>query len=328
MPEHIPVLVEEILAHFKPKNTDTLLDATLGLGGHAKAFLIAGGAQVVGFDADQAALAEAKRRLQEFGSQVTYVHDNFANIQKALTEHSSGQTFTHVLFDLGIGSHQLSDEARGFSFQGAGPLTMLYGTPSELPDSSIEEVNVLTRRLGRYPDVIDIIQLLSPDALAHLIRTYGEERFAGRIARVIHEQAKTITDAQELADLIKKAVPGRYEHGRIHPATRTFQALRIAVNRELEVISSALPQALDILVPGGMLAVISFHSLEDRIVKHFFKDKAKVCVCPPEQLKCTCERKPKVTIVTKRPIEATEEEIKQNPRSRSAKLRIAIKQKE
>ncbi|HSX24713.1 MAG TPA: 16S rRNA (cytosine(1402)-N(4))-methyltransferase RsmH [Candidatus Andersenbacteria bacterium] len=321
MSEHIPVLLKEVIELLEPKAGDTLLDGTLGHGGHARAFLekAGEGSNVIGIDADEAALAQAKEELQEFGDRVTYIHGNFYSIPDAHVQ--------AALFDLGIGSHQLADEERGFSFSSEGPLDMRYGDHEHLPDSWIPQLNDLAQQLHRYPNADDIVNKLAPLALSEVIRRYGEERYAGVLANSIVD-ARPIKDAKHLRDVIVNAVPKSYEHGRIHPATRTFQALRIAVNRELEVLEAALPKAVEIMEDGGVLAVISFHSLEDRIVKNYFREQAKSCICPPEQVVCTCNHPPTLTILTKKPIVASEEEIVKNPRARSAKLRGAKKIKQ
>lgn len=318
MSEHIPVLVEEVMKLLDPKPGDVLLDGTLGHGGHARAFLerAGEGSRVIGIDADEAALAEAKKNLAEYGDRVTYVQGNFYNIPH--------ETVQKELFDIGIGSHQLADTKRGFSFTAGGELDMQFGPHEELPDAKVEAVNTLTRTLGRYPNASDLVNHLSPMGIVDVLRTYGEERYAGVIANAIVD-ARPIADAAQLADVVAKAVPKSYEHGRIHPATRTFQALRIAVNRELEVLAAALPKAVEALEKDGVLAVISFHSLEDRIVKQFFKEQSASCICPPNQPVCTCDHPPTLTILTKKPIGASEDEIANNPRARSAKLRGAKK---
>jgi 16S rRNA (cytosine1402-N4)-methyltransferase len=231
--------------------------------------------------------------------------------------------FSHVLFDLGIGSHQLADESRGFSFTATENLSMRYGA-GELPPANITSLNVLADRLGHLPDVTEIIAGLREDELAEVIYVYGEERYSRRIAAAIKAQPLATT-SQALAASIVAALPSSYERGRIHPATRTFQALRLAVNRELEALSAALPVAVKLLAPQGKIAVISFHSLEDRIVKYFFRDQAKDCVCPPEQPECTCAAKASLKILTKHPVRAGNDEITKNPRARSAKLRVAEK---
>jgi len=326
-PEHIPVLTAELLSIWQAAEGDRLLDATLGLGGHARAFLEATATGTVfGIDADPAAAQEAKQRLASFGERVTYCIADFNHLKDSV--HGGGildqQGFTHVLFDLGLGSHQLADPKRGFSFASDGPLQMRYRADSDPPASSMKALRDLERRLQRLPDAIDIIRGLSADDLSHLIRVYGEERYARRIAAALKENLQTGT-ARETADVVRSAVPAFYERGRIDPATRTFQALRIAVNRDLEALSAALPQAFDVLLPGGTLSVISFHSLEDRIVKQFMRAMTAVCICPPEQPQCTCTRSPRAELVARRPIRPSPSEILHNPRARSAKLRALRK---
>lgn len=337
MSTHVPVLLKEVLSAFAPQQGDTLLDATLGLGGHAKAYLDAApDTCVIGFDADSSALDEARLRLAAYGERARYVHANFASLAQALVEHASDWSVRHILFDLGIGSHQIADDERGFSFTSSAPLHMKYGEITQLPPAQVEALNHLERRLAAYPDAVEIIRLLSGDELAEVIRKYGEERYARRIANAIASADPKPTTAKELAEAIVQAVPSNYGYGprkaarplrgkRIHPATRTFQALRLAVNRELEVLESALPQAEEIVAPGGKIAVISFHSLEDRIVKHFFRKAARDCICPPEQPQCTCSKRASLAVVTRRPITPSDEELAANPRARSAKLRVASK---
>ncbi|MFH1353667.1 MAG: 16S rRNA (cytosine(1402)-N(4))-methyltransferase RsmH [bacterium] len=304
---HRPVLTEEILALFQLKSGGRLLDATLGHGGHTAAYLtVASGSTVVGLDADPRALNQAKQNLKQFGDRVTYLHANFANLQDSLT--GGGilpPKFSHILFDLGLGSHQLADTRRGFSFQSSGPLSMRYGELRHMPDSHLTAVNHLTERLGHYPDAIELIMGLTPEQLAELIRFYGEERYARRIAAAIKSAPGPLRDAAALAQVIASSTKTGYERGRIHSATRTFQALRLAVNRELEALEVVLPQAVDLLETKGVLAVISFHSLEDRIVKYFFRQHENL------------------EVLTKRPVTASQEEITNNPRARSAKLRAA-----
>jgi len=213
----------------------------------------------------------------------------------------------HILFDLGLGSHQLSDASRAFSFASPASLKVAYGELNSLPPARLQSLNALERHLGYPPDVADILSGLTAADLAELIRFYGEERYAQRVAQAL-KASLPIPDGRRLAQTVADALPSGYEHGRIHPATRTFQALRLAVNRELEVLEIALPQALELLKPGGVVAVISFHSLEDRIVKQFFR-----------------AHKAELEILTKKPVRAGESEVKKNPRSRSAKLRAAKK---
>lgn len=329
-PLHQPVLLEEVMNIFNPKSGDRLLDTTLGNGGHAKAYLerSAPAGKVVGLDADVDALAQAQAVLAEYKERVTYIHTNFSLLKDSLDgggiltrESGVPPLFNHVLFDLGIGSHQLADPVRGFSFSSPGTLSMRYGdTP--LPPSSLAFLNDLERRLGYAPDVEEMLRYLRPDELQHVLHSFGEERYAKQIANALKASPLPRT-ARQLAERIQSAVPAAYVHGRIHPATRTFQALRLGVNRELEALRVALPQAIEVVGPGGIVAVISFHSLEDRIVKQFLREAARICKCPAEQPECTCNRTPTVKLLTKRPIVPTEAEIKANPRARSAHLRAA-----
>lgn len=315
---HVPVLGEEILKLFSARPGDMLLDATLGQGGHAQMYLeaTAGSGTVVGIDADPKALAVAQKRLAKYGQRVQYVVANFSQLNDALKRggmveegDSSFKKMSpqHILFDLGIGSHQVADPERGFSFARGGPLTMAYGKLAKLPSALLPALNALEGHLGRLPDAADILQNLAETDLGELIKFYGEERYAKRVAQAIKRRLPIATAAQ-LSEIVRQALPAGYERGRLHPATRTFQALRLAVNRELEALASALPQALELLLPQGVLAVISFHSLEDRIVKQFFRS-----------------RKGELEILTKKPIRASEAEVKRNPRARSAKLRAARK---
>lgn len=312
---HVPVLVKEILEIFQPKAGDRLLDLTLGTGGHTRAYLAAAGpsATAVGLDADPVAIASAQQRLVKYAGQVTYYNANFAHLNNAVLgggivtgerSFKNQPPFTHILLDLGLGSHQLAQPERGFSFQSSGPLTMQYGPLSDLPPSQLPALDHLTKYLGRYPNAGDIINEMAEADIEKLLRLYGEERYVGRIAHALKKNPRPSTTAQAAARIVA-AVPANYEQGRIHPATRTFQALRLAVNRELEALAAALPQAVAWLSPAGILAVISFHSLEDRIVKHFLRQEKKL------------------EGITKKPIRASGEEIRSNPRARSAKLRAA-----
>lgn len=324
MTQHTPVLVKQVLEIFQPKPGDILLDATIGHGGHAKVYLDATSPEgkVVGVDADPKALEVARENLKEYESRVKFINANFHNVNDSILGGGIVQDsplFNHILFDLGIGSHQIGDPSRGFSFQSEGRLTMKYGD-SNLPPSKFKSLNRLEQRLGVTPDVQNIITNLSNEELHQIIFSLGEERLAGKVAAALKEEPLPTT-GQELADRISSALPAGYERGRIHPATRTFQALRLAVNRELEVLEKALPQAVNLLAPEGVLAVISFHSLEDRVVKQYFKQIAKGCICPPDSPTCVCGQTSKAAILTKKPIVADQSEIVENPRSRSAKLR-------
>ena len=322
---HEPVLLNEVIEQFQPQAGDWLLDCTLGHGGHSAAYLdSAPGTQVVGLDADATALAAAKSKLALYGDRVHYKEGTFAQLQDLVLAHSMGSGqggevlnspgqptgFSHVLFDLGIGSHQLADQTRGFSFASRGPLLMRYAGANQvqpaqqLPPAELASLNMLEARLGQPPEALDIIRQLSREELAEVLRHYGEEHRARPIAEAIKREARHIDTGHDVAAVIEELAPRR---GKIHPATKTFQALRLAVNRELETLAVALPQAVAVLKPEGRLAVISFHSLEDRLTKQFFR------------------REPRLTVLTKKPIVATRAEVSQNSRARSAKLRVAIK---
>lgn len=326
--DHTPVLLKTWLESMRPGKQARLLDGTLGLGGHTSAFLKEfSGSSAVGLEVDEAALHEAKQRTLELRDRITYLHRSYYGIKDFIT--GGGilfpPMFTHILLDLGIGSHQLADETRGFSFASSASTSMRFGEAQALPPARVEALNMLQGRLQRYPDVADILTGLREEELADIIYTYGEERLARRIARALKTAAKEIQTSEQLASVISEAVPGGYKHGRIHPATRTFQSLRLAVNRELEVLQASLPDLVALLAQGGKIAVISFHSLEDRIVKQYFKQESQDCICPSGQIPCVCGHKASLQLESRRPLRATEEEIEQNARSRSAKMRIAIK---
>ncbi|MBI4021945.1 MAG: 16S rRNA (cytosine(1402)-N(4))-methyltransferase RsmH [Candidatus Andersenbacteria bacterium] len=307
---HTPVLVHAVLKLFDPRPGSRLLDATLGTGGHTRAFLAAAPqSEIVALDADHAALEQARQELEPSAGRVTYIHANFAHLKDSVI--GGGilpPLFTHILFDLGLGSHQLADSERGYSFHTSGPLRMRYGLPALVP-AQLPLLNWLERRLGHQPEVADLIARLTAEQLTELIRHYGEERYARSIAQAI-KQPPPLRDAAALAERIVLSVPPRARHTRLHPATRTFLALRLAVNRELEALQCALPQAVSLLEPQGKVAVISFHSLEDRLVKHYFR-QAQVAGL--------------VTILTKKPLRPARREVTANPRARSAKLRAAVK---
>ena len=326
---HVPVLLDEVMSVFAPEANDRLLDATVGHGGHASAYLdqTSPTGLVVGLDADERALAFAKQRLERYGERFIGINANFANLKDSVTgggiHLEKPLLFHHILFDLGVGSHQLSDHERGFSFQSQGELTMLYGTPSSLPPAQVDCLNRLEKRLNRLPDVLDLIQYLHTEDLATVIYVYGEERYSRRIASALKDKSKVFTSPAQVAEAIEQAVPGDYRRGRIHAATRTFQAFRIAVNRELEVLSVALPQAVELLATDGVVAVISFHSLEDRIVKHYFRRESRDCICPPQVMECNCGHRATLDPVTRKPLTPQPKEVSANPRARSAKLRAA-----
>jgi 16S rRNA (cytosine1402-N4)-methyltransferase len=301
---HKSVLLQEIIEALQPHSGGIYIDATVGAGGHATALLKASApdGQLFGLDQDQSALEIATRQLAQFGHRVHLFHANFEQLAQVAKDHQIPKA-DGLLLDLGISSMQLDQPERGFSFQTDGPLDM--------------RMDITTG-----PTAADLVNRLPEDELANLIYRYGEERQSRRIARAI-VKTRPIERTVELAQVVAKASrSGRSSQTKIHPATRTFQALRIATNDELGALERALPQAIECLKPGGRLAVISFHSLEDRIVKQYFKQESQDCICPPEQPVCTCRHKATIDIITKRPITPSLGEIDENPRARSAKLRV------
>ncbi|MGI8657992.1 MAG: 16S rRNA (cytosine(1402)-N(4))-methyltransferase RsmH [Candidatus Limnocylindria bacterium] len=309
---HLPVLVDEVLTSLAVGAGSSMADCTVGGGGHAERLLetTSPDGRLLGIDADRAAISEAKRVLSRFGSRVTLRHANFESIFDIATE-SGAAPLDAILFDLGLSSYQLADPERGFSFAADAP-----------PDMRFDETSGVS--------AIDLIERSTDRELAGILATFGEERRAGRIAKAIvaaRAEGRLVT-AADLAAVVAAAAPGRPggpDAGRIHPATRTFQALRIAVNREVEVLSAALAGALASLRPGGRIAVISYHSLEDRIVKRFIARESRDCIEEPLAPVCTCGHRAQVRAVTKGVITAGSDEVRRNRRARSAKLRVAEK---
>lgn len=302
-PAHVPVLYHEVLTMLAPQPGGRFIDGTLGGGGHAAGILgaTAPDGRLLGMDADPRAVARSAQHLAEFGGRATLVHANFRRLSEVAQQHDFAAV-DGILLDLGVSSFHLDDPSQGFSFREEGPLDLRLDPTTG--QSAAEVVNTLAE-----------------EELADLIFQYGEERFARRIARriVVRRPIRTTT---ELAEVISQAVGGR-KGARLHPATRSFQALRIYVNDELGNLEAALPQALTLLRPGGVLAVISFHSLEDRIVKQFLRRESSDCICPPRTPICQCGHRAQIIEIERKGITPTESEIAQNPRSRSARLRSA-----
>jgi 16S rRNA (cytosine1402-N4)-methyltransferase len=300
---------EEVIRFLDPQPGGTYLDGTLGGGGHSRLILerCTPGGTLVGIDQDQEALQAAGQRLKPFGPAVQLVHGNFGDLAQQL-DRLGIQTLDGFILDLGVSSHQLDSAGRGFSFQQNAPLDMRMDT-------------------SRGATAGDLLNELPEHELERIIKEYGEERWAKRIAAFIaRARAETpLSDTFQLVDIIKGAVPKAKWDERIHPATRTFQAIRIAVNRELENLEQGLRAALDRLKPAGHGVVISFHSLEDRIVKHIFREYATGCTCPRNLPVCACGNSPRVRVLSGKPVLATDSEIQENPRSRSAKLRVVEK---
>ncbi len=307
---HTPVLLQEVIHGLQIAPNSNCIDGTVGLGGHARLMLekAAPNGTLIGVDRDRTSLMLASEELREFGDRFIPVHDSYARILDHPDVLKQAQPISAILIDLGLSSRQLDAEERGFSFLAPGPLDMRFDTLEETPTAA------------------ELLDSQSEEELRILFKTYGEEPHANRIARAIVKQraVESITTTQDLAQLVESVVPRRPQQ-RIHPATRVFQALRIAVNRELEELEEFLPVAVEVLAPQGRLAVISFHSLEDRIVKKFFRKESVDCICPPELPECRCDHRSQLQILTKKPITASPEEIQTNPRARSAKLRIIQK---
>ena len=307
-PVHLPVMPVEALANLIGDEPGGLfVDATLGLGGHTELILQASPLnRVIGFDRDAEAITLAKARLAEFGERFDAVHCDYRQIKSVLQERKI-ESVAGVLADLGVSSFQFDEPERGFSFKSDSPLDMRM-------DRSQRET------------AADLVNELSESELADVIYEFGEERAARRIARlIVAERAKgAIKTTAQLANLVVRAVHQK-GHWRIHPATKTFQALRIAVNRELDELDQFVADAIEVLKPGGRLAIITFHSLEDRIIKQAFRFQSGHCVCPPSQPVCQCGTAKCVNVLTRKAIQPTDAEIAVNPRARSAKLRACQK---
>jgi len=304
---HIPVLLDESLRFLDIKPGGTYADLTLGLGGHAEAILSRSGpdGMLVGIDRDAEALEAAAMRLSQFKGRAVLRHAEFSRSPELIRE-AGFDKVDGFLMDLGVSMLQLKTPERGFSFSSAAPLDMRMDRSS----------GITAARL---------IQDSSEDELTDIIFKYGEERWAKAIARRIKETAaKTpVLTTVALADIVKGAIPKKFWPPKTHPATRTVQALRIAVNEELDILERTLGLMIDMLAPGGRAVVISYHSLEDRLVKQAFRERAKGCICPPDFPKCVCGIKPVLKVLTGRPVLPAEEETKDNPSARSAKLRAA-----
>jgi 16S rRNA (cytosine1402-N4)-methyltransferase len=295
---HKPVLLKESIEALQVKPDRRYLDCTVGEGGHAAAVLEHGG-RVLGIDIDPRAIETAQSNLSIYGDKAILINDSFINLEE-ICRRSGFFPVSGILFDLGMSSAQLDDERRGFSFQQEAPLDMRFDPTQQLTADTI---------VNTYPE----------KEIAKIIKEYGEERKGGAIARSIVANRPLSTTLQ-LAAVVARAVGMR---GKIHPATRTFQALRIAVNQELERLKIALRQAINIVEAGGRLVVISFHSLEDRLVKEYLKRESRDCLCPAQTPVCVCGHHATIKLITKKVVKPSTEEIAGNPRSRSAKMRVA-----
>ncbi|HEX3428962.1 MAG TPA: 16S rRNA (cytosine(1402)-N(4))-methyltransferase RsmH [Candidatus Limnocylindrales bacterium] len=307
--EHLPVLMDEVMSMLAPASGSLQIDATAGGGGHTERILEATDpdGRLLGLDADGAAIARVDARLRpRFGDRLVLRQSNFRELRTVAPD-AWFPAVDGLLFDLGLSGFQLADADRGFAFRTGGPLDMRFDPTRGIPAS-------------------ELLATLDARELAALFKRYGEEPQAGRIARAIVATRATepIQTAEELAALVERIAPGNPRvRRRIHPATRVFQALRIAVNAELDALEEGLAAAVDLLRPGGRLVVLSYHSLEDRIVKRFFAAERRGCVCPPELPVCVCGKNPRLRLVTRPSLTPTDAEIATNPRARSARLRAA-----
>lgn len=301
---HQPVLYQDIILALRPQREGLYVDGTIGAGGHAYGILEGSSPEgrLLGLDVDPVAIRLAKERLAPFAERAVLIQASYTSLQEHLLQ-LGWPPVDGILLDLGVSSMQLDETNRGFSFQADAPLDMRFN-----PHNPIK--------------AFDLVNDWTEQELADVIFHYGEERRAYQVARAI-VKARPIHTTRELAQVVTRVTRGGREG--LHPATRTFQALRIAVNGELDSLESVLPQTISVLRSGGRLAVIAFHSLEDRIVKQFFRRESKDCLCPPRQPVCTCNHQSSLKDLTPHPIRPTDEEIQSNPRSRSARLRIAEK---
>ena len=307
--KHIPVLFHEIMDIMGPKPGEFFVDCTLGGGGHSKGFLerTSPDGRLIGIDQDTNALAAAQQNLSSYEGRVVFVHSNYQNLDAILNEYAP-EGVDGILFDIGVSSHQLDEKDRGFSYMQDAPLDMRMNREQSL-------------------DAWQVVNTYSEDELHRIIKEYGEERWAKRVAKFIVEfrSQKPIETTGELVDIIKRAIPkGAREEGS-HPAKRTFQAIRIEVNNELGVLQDTIAVAVKHLKKGGRLGIISFHSLEDRIVKEQFRYFASDCICPPELPFCQCDKVSEVKILTRKPVTASAEELEANSRAKSAKFRAVEK---
>ncbi len=305
---HLPVMPVEVLGTLVPAPGSLQIDATVGGGGHTERILEAANpdGRVLGIDADAIAIDRVAVRLARYGDRLVLRQANFRELADVAPAAGFGSV-DGALFDLGLSSYQLADRDRGFGFRAGGPLDMRFDTTRGVPAS-------------------ELLATLDADELAALFRRYGEEPSAWKIAKAIvaARQTAPVATAEDLAQLIERvSPPNPRQRRRTHPATRVFQALRIAVNEELDALSEGLAAAVDLLRPGGRLVVLSYHSLEDRIVKRFFASERRGCVCPPEAPVCVCGHTPRLRLVTRPSMTPTQDEIDANPRARSARLRAA-----
>ncbi|HEX8938983.1 MAG TPA: 16S rRNA (cytosine(1402)-N(4))-methyltransferase RsmH [Candidatus Limnocylindrales bacterium] len=304
---HLPVLVEEVIEMLAPAPGSLQIDATVGGGGHTERILEASSpdGRLLGLDADGAAIARTRARLARFGDRLVLRQANFRELGEVAPSAGFGSV-DGILLDLGLSSYQLADAERGFGFRTGGPLDMRFDQSRGVPAA-------------------ELLRTLDARELSALFRRYGEEPNAGRIARAIvaDRERAPIETAEALAGLVERVAPASRGRRRTHPATRVFQALRVAVNGELDALAAVLPVALDLLRPGGRLVVLAYHSLEDRIVKRFIAAERRGCICPPQLPVCVCGRAPRLRPIGRQPVTPGPQELAANPRSRSARLRVA-----
>ncbi|MFQ6040837.1 MAG: 16S rRNA (cytosine(1402)-N(4))-methyltransferase RsmH [Candidatus Poribacteria bacterium] len=326
---HTPVLLKEVIQYIQPKSGGIYLDCTVGLGGHASAILenSSPDGRLIGIDLDEDAIAIAKKNLSRFQNRVILIHGNFAHLDKILEELNIS-TVDGILMDLGVSSLQLETPHRGFSFLKSGPLDMRMNgncSYSAKKGEAIRKMELWAREKNMVTAEREL-NTRSKEELTEIFYKFGEERWADRIAsEIVKARVKRpLTNTLQLVDVIERAIPKTLRQSKIHPATRIFQALRIHVNQELDNLKFGLKHIVKALKPGGVICVISFHSLEDRIIKRTFRFLSSKCICPPRAPICMCNHKPSLKLLTSKPITPQSEEIQQNPRARSAKLRAAM----
>ncbi|SDK40238.1 16S rRNA (cytosine(1402)-N(4))-methyltransferase RsmH [Natronincola ferrireducens] len=307
--QHTSVLLEECIENLNIKEDGIYVDGTLGGGGHSKEIAKSLGKKglLIGIDQDTNAINAATKRLQEYTCNIKLIHNNFRNLEEVL-QNLQVNKIDGILMDLGVSSHQLDEAERGFSYMQDAAL-----------DMRMDASNPLTAK--------DVVNQYSQEELARIMWQYGEEKWAKRIAEFIvnHRRQEEIKTTYELVDIIKRAIPKGARREGAHPAKRTFQAIRIEVNQELDIIEETIKIATNYLNEGGRICIITFHSLEDRIVKNTYRELNDPCTCPPQFPICQCGNKKQLKIITRKPIIPTKEELEKNPRSRSAKLRVAEK---
>ncbi|MCK5416486.1 16S rRNA (cytosine(1402)-N(4))-methyltransferase RsmH [Candidatus Parcubacteria bacterium] len=313
--KHTPVMLREVLEYLNPQEGQFFIDCTLGGAGYTIAIAkrVGKNGGVVSFDLDKMAIDNAKKVFKDNDiDNVEVINDNFKNLEICIKEKFDDKKFDGVVMDLGMSSAQLDDVKRGISFLEDRPIDMAFG----------EQLIKNRRHTTEF-----IVNEWKIGSLERIFKIYGEEKFARNIAKKIieHRKDERITRTKQLVEIIKQSIPKKFQSKKIHPATKVFQALRIATNNEIENLEKALPQIVKLLYPGGKIVIVSFHSLEDRIVKRFFKEEARDCICPKTAPVCVCNHEPNLKIITKKIVLPSDEEIKNNLKARSAKMRVAEK---